>query len=122
MRKSQKSLLEAGEAAYLCMHLLQSGHARLFLSRESGVRVVEKLHGRTVRVGQVVRGELVETAPQQVHRVAHVSELHLVPVRQRNVGRAEIQMPPSGCDGQSRGGRVRSARPGCVSHVALNSR
>ena len=71
------------------MHLLQSGHARLFLSRESGVRVVEKLHGRAVRVREVVRGELVQRAPQEVHRVAHVSELHVVPVRQWNVGRAD---------------------------------
>ena len=95
MRKSQKSLLEAGEAAHLFMHLLQSWHARLFLSREFGVRVVEKLHGWTARVGEVVRGELVERDPQDIHRVAHVSELHVVPVRQWNVGRAEVQMPPS---------------------------
>ena len=76
------------------MPLLQSRHARLFLSRESGARVVEKLHGRTVRVGEVARGELVERAPQEVHRVAHVSELHVVPVRQWNVGPAEVQVPP----------------------------
>ena len=96
MLKSQKSVLEAEEAAHFFMHLLQSGHARLFLWREFRVRVVEKLHGRTVRVGEIVRGELVQRTPQRFHRVTHVSELHLVPVRQLNVRRAEVQMPPSG--------------------------
>ena len=80
----------------LIVHLLLRRHCRLFLLRESGAPVVERLHGRTVRVGEIVRGELVERAPQEVHRVAHVSELHFVPVRQWNVGRAEVQMPPSG--------------------------
>ena len=60
----------------------------------------------------------LRSPPEEIPGVTGVTQLHLVPVRQRHVSRAELQMPPGGGDRLSRGGRVRSAHPGAAGRIA----